>query len=460
VDEQGYQQEIARLKRRIEDQEAEIKRLKRLLEEALRTAKRQAAPFSRRNPKAHPRKPGRKAGSQYGRQCRRPIPEQIDEVIDVPLPAQCPHCGSEVQETEVVSQYQSEIPPPRVQRIEFRIHQGCCPGCGRGVEGRHPRQTSAAGIESSQLGPRSVALATELNKGLGLPYGKVARVLEQGWGLRVSRSGLCRAIARVAAKAAPTYQALLQRIRGEPSVTPDETGWKVAARLWWMWVFVSMRMTVYAILPGRGFAEAARILGEDFAGFLVRDGYSAYRRFEQAYHQSCLNHLLDRCRQMIEAVGCRTAEFPRRVQSILRAALRLRDRRDQGRISERGLAVARGQMEARLDRELDRRWCSPANRRLADHLLRERQALFTFLYCRGLDATNYRAEQAIRFMVVARKVWGGNRTEAGAHTQSILLTVMRTSRQQNRLVLPLLEQLICSPQPVAIDLLAPQTISR
>ena len=163
---------------------------------------------------------------------------------------------------------------------------------------------------------------------------------------------------------------------------------------------------------------------------------------------------------MIEAVGCRTAEFPRRVQSILRAALRLRDRRDQGRISERGLAVARGQMEARLDRELDRRWCSPANRRLADHLLRERQALFTFLYCRGLDATNYRAEQAIRFMVVARKVWGGNRTEAGAHTQSILLTVMRTSRQQNRLVLPLLEQLICSPQPVAIDLLAPQTISR
>lgn len=55
-------------------------------------------------------------------------------------------------------------------------------------------------------------------------------------------------------------------------------------------------------------------------------------------------------------------------------------------------------------------------------------------------------------MVVARKVWGGNRTEAGAYTQSVLLTIMRTSRQQNRPVLPLLEQLICSPRPLVLNL--------
>lgn len=398
MNEQAYQEEIAHLKQENQELRVEIERLKSLLEEAQRAAKRQAAPFSRRNPKAHPKKPGRKAGSQYGRRCRRPIPEQVDEVIDVPLPGQCPHCGSEVQETGVVSQYQSEIPPPRVQRIEFHIHQGCCPGCGRGVEGRHPRQTSAAGIETSLLGPRAVALATELNKGLGLPYGKVAHVLEQGWGLKVSRSGLCRAIARVGAKAAPTYQALLEQIRGEPSVTPDETGWKVAARLWWMWVFVSGRMTVYAILPGRGLAQGATILGEDFAGLLVRDGYGAYRKFAQAYHQSCLNHLLNRCREMIAVAGQQAAELPRRVPTLLQAALRLRDRHDQDQISEHGLAVARGQIEAQLDRELERHWRSPAHRRLADHLLRERHALFTFLYCQGLDATNYRAEQAIRFI--------------------------------------------------------------
>jgi len=34
-----------------------------------------------------------------------------------------------------------------------------------------------------------------------------------------------------------------------------------------------------------------------------------------------------------------------------------------------------------------------------------------------LDATNHRAEEAIRPAVVARKVWGGNRTVNGAHSR-------------------------------------------
>ena len=91
----------------------------------------------------------------------------------------------------MVSQYPTEIPQPYVERIEFRLHQG---RCRRAVQGRHPRQRSAAvGSAASQLGPRAVALATQLNKGLGLPHGKTAAVLEQGWGLEVSRGGLCQA---------------------------------------------------------------------------------------------------------------------------------------------------------------------------------------------------------------------------------------------------------------------------
>ena len=93
---------------------AEIVRLRRGLEEALRAAKRQAATFSRRNPKAQPQKPGRKAGKNYGRRYRREIPDRVDEVVEVPLPAQCPRCGDGVEESGVVSQYQTEIPEPRV----------------------------------------------------------------------------------------------------------------------------------------------------------------------------------------------------------------------------------------------------------------------------------------------------------------------------------------------------------
>jgi transposase len=55
-----------------------------------------------------------------------------------------------------------------------------------------------------------------------------------------------------------------------------------------------------------------------------------------------------------------------------------------------------------------------ANERLAQHLWAHRDGLFTFLRQPGLDATNWRAELAICFGVILRKVWGGSRTWAGA----------------------------------------------
>jgi Transposase IS66 family len=108
-----------------------------------------------------------------------------------------------------------------------------------------------------------------------------------------------------------------------------------------MWVFASAQEAVYAIQPGRGFEQATEVLGQNFPGFLVRDGWSIYRQFVHAFHQTCLAHLLRRCREMIQVRGTR-AQFPARIQVILQAALALRDRRQHRHISAHGLEVARG----------------------------------------------------------------------------------------------------------------------
>src|SRR5208283_1477422 len=234
----------------------------------------------------------------------------------------------------------TEIPQPQVERIEFHIHFGRCKGCGRRVQGRHPRQTSdAVGGAASQLGARAVALATELNKGLGLSYGKTASLLNTAFGLQVSRGGLAQALQRVAQKAELTYQELVHQIRNAASVTSDETGWKVGGRLWWMWAFCSASVTVYSIQPGRGYEQAVAILGTDFDGFLVRDGWVVYRRFLSALHQTCLAHLLRRCEEMQSGATAAAKQFPCRVQQLLQASLQLRDRRQEQRIGEPGFAI-------------------------------------------------------------------------------------------------------------------------
>ena len=105
-----------------------------------------------------------------------------------------------------------------------------------------------------------------------------------------------------------------------------------------------------------------------------------------------------------------------------------------------------------MDRLLEKPYRDPANRRLAKHLEHERPFLFTFLYCPGLDATNHEAERAVRWMVIARKVWGGNRTWAGAQTQQILVSVLRTCWQQDKDPFPRLISLLCSPRGAILDI--------
>ena len=232
----------------------------------------------------------------------------------------------------------------------------------------------------------------------------------------------------------------------------DDTGWRLGARPQNLRVLLSEQVTVYLIEPHRGYAEAAAVLGEDFDGFLVHDGARCFYGFEQAFHQSCLEHLIRRCGQMIQIASPAAAPFPWAVKTLLQRGLRLRDRYQEGNVSPPGLAVATGRLEAQLDRLLDRHYRCPANPRLAKHLCHEQPHLFTFLHCPGLDATHHLAEQAIRLMVVARKTWGGNRTANGARTHQILASVPRTCWQQSKDAFAQLVKLLRSARPILLEI--------
>jgi transposase len=446
------QQENNSLRKEIERLKQETERLRRELEAALRASKRQAAPHSRGAPKANPKRPGRKPGRHYGRQACRPIPVRVDERITVPLPECCPHCGGEVEGESFETQYQEEIVRRTVVR-RFDIAVGLCCHCRRRVQGRHPLQTSdAVGIGNVQLGPEALTLAAILNKQMGLSLGHTQQVLSYGFGLEVSRGGLYRALARMAGRAEPTYDGLVETARQALVNGMDETGWKVGGRLQWLHVAVSAQVTVYAILPGRGYDQSAMILGAGYDGFLIHDGWAPYYRFQFAFHQSCLAHLLKRCREMAHTASPSALAFPQAVKHLLETSLALRDRYELGEVSEHGLRTATGKLEAKLDRMLATPRRNPANCRLARHLEHEVGWLFTFLHCPGLDATNNAAERAIRGMVIARKVWGGNRTWEGARTHQVLASVLRTCWQQGEDAFTRCVRLLRAPHVVILDI--------
>jgi transposase len=441
------------LQRRLDDLQAENERLRRQLDEATRAGKRQAAPFAKGSPTSQPKRPGRRPGKDYGTQAHRqpPQPDQIDETHEAPLPDACPHCGGSLDETHIAQQFQVEIPRKPIHR-QFNIHVGQCRQCRRRVQGRHPLQTSdALGAAASQLGPDAQAAVVELNKEGGLSHGKVTRCLGSLFGIPLSRGGSVHTVLRAASCCEPVYQAIRQTVGQSDWVVPDETGWRVGGCPAWLHAVVGQEATAYVIDPTRSGAVAEAILGLDYDGTMIHDGWSPYDQFENAHHQQCLNHLLRRADEMEAAATRGAVRFPRRVAELLRAGLDLRDRHAAGEISQHGLAVARGRLENQLSDLVFPLKTNAANERLAQHLWAHRADLFTFLRQPGRDATNWRAELAIRFGVILRKVWGGSRTWAGARAQSVLMSVLRTCWQQGRSPLEFLSQLLRGT-PVALAL--------
>ncbi|MGI8744605.1 MAG: hypothetical protein ACR2NN_18925 [Bryobacteraceae bacterium] len=171
----------------------ENERLRGELEKATRAAKRQAAPFSRGEPKRKPRTPGRKSGSRYGQRSQRSAPTKVDEFKAVPLPARCSY-GGRVEWERTESQYQEDIECRTVTR-RCDVAIGRCVACKKRVQGRHAEKTSdALGAAAVQIGPRALGFAEVMTKQMGLSLGNAEQMLMQGFGVRVNRSTLSRGL--------------------------------------------------------------------------------------------------------------------------------------------------------------------------------------------------------------------------------------------------------------------------
>lgn len=441
------------LRRRVERLRRKIAELKQLAERLRKQGKRQAAPFRKQDQPSGPaKKPGRKRGKRHGSHVHRSPPPRIDEQYDAPLPDKCPHCGSpNVRETHVAPQYQTEI-PRRVIFRQFDVHFGQCDHCHRSVAGRHPLQTSGAtGAAASQFGPNAHAALAIFNKQLGLSHGKSVKLLATLFDdLRLARATSARSIERTAKRCEPAYEQLRQDVRGASQASPDETGWRVAGSSAWLHAFVSPRATCYVIDPTRSGAPALELLGADWSGTLVHDGWSVYDGFTAAAHQQCLAHLERRCQNMLETAERGAVRFPRAVLGLIDDAFAMRRLWRGHRLSGDELAEQGLLLSCELERLASGRFSDTANRRLAKHLSKHPLAWFWFLIDPTIEATNHWAEQAMRPAVVNRKVWGGNRTWLGARAQSLLTSVIRTCEQRTLEPFNFLRSLLCQPHPQLI----------
>ena len=429
--------------------ERQLRTLQARVTELERSGHRQANKFARRKPKDPLQKPGRKPGHEAD---RRDLPPQVDRIIAAPIADVCPDCGGPLEACPTQAQFQTDIPPVQPATTQFNIHVGQCRRCGKTVRGRHPEQTSnAVGAAANQIGPHALSLAAELKHRFGMAYRKIADLFAQRFGMSVCAGALARACQRLAKKARPTFDALVVRLRSELVVHADETGWRIGRLPAWLWVFCSERLTIYAVRQGRGSDVPLSILGSDFRNYLMTDGLKTYEALPYEDKLSCVAHILRRGRDLLETLDGRVARPVRTLLDLFHEAFSLRDRRTH--LTERGFDRRTMELMHRLERWADRAASGVLEiDRLVRHVRSRGLAWLLFLADERLPATNNLAERQIRPAVIARKLGGCNRTDAGAATHAVLASLSATCRQQGKDFAALARRLLHQPEPKKIHL--------
>jgi hypothetical protein len=272
-------------------------------------------------------------------------------------------------------------------------------------------------------------------------------------GLYACPATFVRAEQRLADLARLTYELLLDALRRAHVVHADETGWRINNVNAWLWVFSSKDVTIYAIRRSRGHDVPEDILGHDFDGYLIVDGWQSYDVLDYAKGR-CNAHILRRAKDLIDSVPAREQ---RQLHSLIRLLQKAMDLA-QGRAEFPPTSYQRQvqRIEDRFDDWLEsnnrRRTLSPELERLDMHLRKHRGEWLVFLHDAEVPATNNHAEQMLRPAVITRKVGGCNKTLLGAIVHGILSSLMVTCHRQGKRFLDLARQLWRSSQPQPIDL--------
>jgi hypothetical protein len=403
-----------------------VNKLTDRIEQLEREAHRQAAPFRRkdkdRKPPGQHRSPGRPKGHPPA---HREQPPQADDHVQVELQG-CPHCGRAVTDVQACEQFIEDIPLARPRVTRLVTYTGTCPRCGE-VRSTHPMQVSTAvGAAGTHLGRRALALAAWLNKHLGLTMRKTCRVLNDLLGLRITPGGLSQALDRVADRSEDTFSELVRGLRQQPAVYADETSWWVGGRGSWLWTFTSSDCTLYRVDASRGRDVILDMLGDGFGGVLTSDCLASYENLPYTMHKCYAHHL----KAIAQAHEQQPTTYLEEVRALLKAAMVLDTLRAD--LPPPAWGQRRQHLEHRADALLSLPRRNSLEERVRLRLNKRRRWLFTFLDHAGVEATNNRAERALRPAVITRKLSCGNKTHRGKRTWEILASIAATCQQRGQ----------------------------
>lgn len=353
----------------------------------------------------------------------KPIPTLTVEYSE----DECPHCSAKLNSpTETKSIIEEEIPEPQPLKItEHKINSYVCPQCYKRVVAKNkaPRGCFGKNVQTH------VALLKFEDR---LPLRKVENSLNRNHKLKITNTGIYGITKQVARKLDKTNQDIIKEIRSAKIIYVDETQYKLNGLTWWLWTFVCEDCILFVIRKSRCKKVLEEVLGKRFRGIIVSDGWIVYSTFAETL-QRCWAHLLREC----DALEDKHKDFNfknKQIHDLFVEICKIREEipPDGKRI------ILQQEMRKRLEFIAKNMLGNYRFRKLGRKILNGLDAWFTCVFYTLVEPTNNFAEQALRELIVQRKIMGGLRSKDGAFVLERITTCLASWKKQGK---PLFETL-------------------
>jgi transposase len=376
----------------------------------------------------------RNTGGQPGHTKHERTPFATDEIDDFQTHAldACPDCGGKLKEVENAARVVQQVEIVK-KPIHIEQHTGLCYWCEHCQKFHYAPMP--AHIEKGQLiGPRLTAVIAYMKGGCHCSFSTIRKFLRDVVGITISRGQLNKLIQKASAAFDQAYNELLEHMPNEAKLNVDETGHKENKKRFWTWCFRGDTYTLFKIADTRGSRVLIDVLGEDFAGVIGCDYFSAYRKYMKDFDiliQFCIAHLIRELKYLAGLTDKATADYGQKLLDAMRDMFSIFHKADELTANDFAEAMEESR-KAFLSIALNDVPESRQAQNLANRFCTHGEAYFRFITTPGIEPTNNLAEQAIRFVVIDRYITQGTRSENGRAWCERIWTVLATCASQGR----------------------------
>jgi transposase len=375
--------------------------------------------LSKKRKKRIPRESSGKLGAPKGHPKYEREEPEIDEEIRHTVDT-CPYCNCKLDIKEILEVLEEEIPEMKKKKaIKHFIEWAICPNCKRRVVAKN-------NAPADRFGPNLKSKITLLKHDDRLPLRKVELTLLRDHDFKITHTGIMKVIRQVAKKLREPYYEIIKEIRSSKVAYIDETQYKLNGDKWWLWTFVCKNAVLFTIRKSRSKEVVEEILGKKYDGIIVCDGWKTYESFSNKL-QRCWAHLLRESYHLKE----KYSEFERYHKFLKKLFERIKEIRLKPPGIEKRRESAEKMKKSLMSVIIDMKKNVSFNK-FAEKIQNGMDYWFTCVEHLEVEPTNNYAEQALRELIVQRKIMGGLRSKKGAETLEVISTMIATWKKQDK----------------------------